>query len=272
MDKITIRQTSMKNYSKCPKLYYWAFVEGIELKEKSDALKIGVYVDTILSGKNAVVSENDIESIWVAKGRAIIRAMDELKLINTFDNYNKQVRFRLESDKFDLTGTLDFAYTDELTGHFGELKVSGSPEFYLSPWYIGEQIGTYFISNPKYRYVTMYVIQTPELKYNENKEDTQLYELRCYEDILRRPSHYFQGFKVDDKGNNTFGINFSRGEFDLSHLMRKYNWIVDSMIKSMEENFWPDRRSECNNPVRCDYFYACNYGVSEDRYIRKEKK
>jgi hypothetical protein len=142
----------------------------------------------------------------------------------------------------------------------------------LSKWYIGEQVGTYFLSDPRYAMVRMYVIQTPELKYNENKETPAIYETRCYEDIMRRPGYYFQGYKVNDDGKVTFGVNFMRQEFDLHHIIKKYKWIVDSIVKSKEEGFWIDRRSECNNPIRCDYFCACTIGVSEDRYIRKGKE
>lgn len=257
----------MKAYSKCPKLYCWNFIEGIELIEKPDAMKIGTYVDNYISGEiNQVeMSENTTENIWLAKARAICRVIDELELIAMFGKYDKQKKFTMESERFDITGTLDFA----ASYHLGELKVSASPEFYLSPWYIGEQAGTYLMSNPNYQYVRMFVIQVPELRINENKETQTEYELRCVDDMLRRPGYYFHGYNAE---NEDFGINFVRGEFDLVHLLKKYNWIVDSMIKSKQEDFWPDRRSECKNPVQCNYWYACNFGVSEDRYKKTKKE
>ena len=267
--RIKMSASSMKNFSKCPKYYFWAKVEGIETREKSDALKLGKYVDDIVGNGKSEVEESDEQSVWLAKGRSIIRAMESLGISKIFDKYEKQkpIEFEIENNGtiVDITGFMDFAAND----HIGELKVSVKPESYLNKWFIGEQVGTYLMSMIEYNSVIMYVVQVPELKYNESKETAGDYEARCYEDIMRRPGYYFHGL---NKEKDSFGVKFMRQEFDLIHLAQKYIWLAKQIVDCHENKFWPDRRSECFNPFKCDYLEACSIGVSMDRYKKREDR
>lgn len=267
--KIKMSQSSLRNFNKCPKMYYWNKVEGIELKEKGNAVKLGKYVDDILSGKNAEINEEDNGSIWLAKGRGIIRAIDELKLSDNFRDYKKQekVSFEIEREGFvvEVEGYTDFNTENVI----GELKVTTKPDIYLDKFLISEQVGTYLMSKIEYLHVIMYVIQVPELRYNENKENVADYESRCFDDIMRRPGYYFHGYNKDE---GRFGVKFMRQEFDLMNLANKYLWLGRMIIMCHEAKFWQDRRSECFNTVKCDYWEACNFGVSFDRYKKREEK
>lgn len=266
--KVTMSSNSLKTFSKCPKKYYFSKVLGIEAREKSDAIKLGAYVDSIICNSSAHVDESDIDSVWLAKGRAIIRSMSELGILCKFDIYKKQEHVLFEISKPDIDVQVE-GFIDLCTDNvIGEIKVSSRPELYLNKWTIGEQVGTYLMSKLEYLHVIMYVIRTPELKHNENKENVADYENRCFDDIMRRPGHYFCGFN-NDKDN--FGVKFMRQEFDIDNLGNKYVWLAKYIVMCHNENFWPDRRSECYNPTKCEYYEACNFGVSNDRYKKRER-
>lgn len=264
-----ISYSAMRNFLRCEQLYYDTNVLGLERIEKSDPLKIGKYVDSVLSQKEIdITGEGD--SIWLQKARAIIEGMNTLKITTHIVNqdFKSQEEFTIQQDGLpQIHGFIDFHHVSNK--FFLELKTTSKPDTYQDKFLIEDQVGTYFLSNPDYQFCVMLIIRTPELVYNENKETPQKYYNRCLDDITKRPRHYFIGYNYE---TNKFGVKFYRQEMNLDELIKRYKWTVKEIQRCVKENYWPLRKGSCFFPIRCDFYEACSIGISEDRYKKREKK
>lgn len=261
-----LRQTTMTMFSKCPKLYYWYEIEGLEIIEKSYPILIGSYVDKMFAEQEVEITEKDKAELWLVKARAIVEVAGRLNIIpTTVQGYIPQHKFNIRKDGFPhISGTLDFIHSDGT--FFCELKTTSMPDNYLNKFFIEEQIGTYFFCNDNLQYCRMLVIRVPELEYDEKKETIDGYYARCVGDIIRRPAWYFQGYYNKD---NTWGVNFYRQEMNLESLIAKYRWIAQDIQRCAQANYWMQRRTECFNPTQCSYYKACEIGISDDRYKKR---
>lgn len=263
-----ISYSAMRNFLRCEKLYYYTNILGLERVEKSDALKIGKYVDSVLSQKKIdIIGEEN--TLWLQKARAIIEGMNTLgitkHIVNT--NFESQKEFTIQQDGVpQIHGFIDFSHTSNK--FFLELKTTSKPDTYQDKFLIEDQIGTYFLSNLDYQFCVMLIIRTPELVYNENKENLQKYYNRCFDDITKRPRHYFIGYNYE---TNRFGVKFYRQEIDTDELVKRYKWTVREIQQCAKKDYFPLRKGSCFFPIKCDFYKACSVGISEDRYKKREK-
>jgi len=277
------------------------------------ALKAGVLWDTIKQfhlGKKKSIKETidtyEIDEVTVAKVRALYHAYKELEI--TIDpNFNLQAKVDLTyniilppssfipsirvgresvnlwSDRIDqsedertwtfplsVTGFYDRKYPT----YFTEDKLSGRPEFYLDPFYIQSQMGTYFLTDPALEYVIMEVVQFPQQREFKKKEEIpeQIYK-RVYDDVMSRPSKYFIGL---DREKMKYGKKFFRGEFNLAATEARYKQVVIEILAARwTGNFYKNFKS-CNNVlpgIACDYRTICKTGnVSETMYRIRDWK
>lgn len=262
-----ISYSAMRNFLRCEQLYYDTNILGLERIEKSDALKIGKYVDSALNRKEVDVSGE--EDVWLQKARAIAEGMHTLGITKHIVNqdFKSQKEFTIQRDGFpQIHGFIDFHHVSNK--FFLELKTTSKPDTYQDKFLIEDQVGTYFLSNSDYQFCVMLIIRIPELIYNENQENLQKYYNRCLDDIVRRPRHYFIGYNYE---TNKFGIKFYRQEMNLDELIRRYKWTIKEIQQCAKENYWPLRKGSCFFPSKCDFYEACSIGISEDRYKKKGK-
>lgn len=167
-----------------------------------------------------------------------------------------------------ISGFFDRKYTN----YFVENKLSGRPEFYLDPFFISSQIGTYFLADPNLEYCIMEVVQMPQQKVlkgtTKRAEETpeQLYE-RVYGEILSRPSKYFIGYNRETK---RYGKKYFRTEFDLEGIKQRYQQIIlEILLAQWTGNFYKNEKV-CNNilpGIECGMKKICENGnVSESIY------
>ena len=254
---------------KCKRLYYYGQMLGVQVKEdyQSDALKMGKMIDYYITQNTACFLIQG-DTLWQAKVFAITEVF--VKLGFNINGYSGQIKFLIQEDGHpQIKGFIDLEANDKT--HFIELKCTSKPDYYTNPYWIHDQVGTYFLSNPNYQYAIMWVIRVPMLKQTGAFKDESLedYKDRCVRDMLKRPSWYFQGY---DKDTGTFGLKFYRSEFDLDGLKARYRWIADEIKNCTEADYWYQDRTQCINPWKCDYMRICDSGgISNDVYERRKK-
>jgi hypothetical protein len=247
-----------------------AQIKGIQLKEqyKSDALKIGTYVDNIITSQPLHVNEGDSNSLWYQKATAMVKSFKQLFGLE-FRDYEGQHPFLWQDDGYPkIKGFIDLLAQDN--SHFIDIKCTTKPEYYTNPYWIHDQLGTYLLSNPKYGYGIIWAIRTPALKQTGNFKDESLedYKDRCVRDMVKRASFYFTGYK---KETQSFGVKFYRSEFDLGGLKTRYKWVGQQIQDCVEEDYWYQNRTQCINPWQCDMLNICNSGgISDDIYEKRK--
>lgn len=279
-------------------------------------LKAGKLWDTILQkhlGGNVnikgVIDEYEIDEYTVAKVRALYHAYKELGIevdpdgelqakvdltydidipVNMFipsvnvgdervnlwktredlENETRKWRFLLK-----ITGFYDRKYGN----YFVENKLSSRPEFYLDPYFMASQCGTYFLGDPNLEYVIMEVVLFPQQKKlkgtQKRTEETpnEMYE-RIYGEILSRPSKYFLGF---DKEKKRYGKKYHRSEFDLEAIKQRYQQIVLEILSCQWSGNFYKNEKVCNNilpGISCSLINICrNNNISENIYCIRGK-
>jgi hypothetical protein len=256
-----------------------------------------------------VINEYEIDPYIVAKVRALYHAYKELeitvdegyelqaKIDMTYDivlspssfipsiNINQE-KINLWADRQDqdaderkwifpmsITGFYDRKYES----YFCEDKLSGSPSYYLDSFYIDSQCSTYFMADPKLEYCVMEVALFPQQKILEETKKRQAKESpedlykRILQDVLSRPSHYFQGY---DREKHRYGKKFFRGEMNIQAAEERYRQIVLEILSCRYTgNFYRNFQS-CGNVYGhpCDYQKICRNGNVADAMYRVREK
>jgi len=253
---------------KCPRLYYLSQVAGLQVREQfqSDALKIGKAVDGYITSGGEDSFEYESNAVWSAKASAIIFAFKELGFGTS--GYTGQAEFNVNKDDMPkIRGYIDLSGLN----HYIELKCTSRPDYYTNPYWIHDQMGTYFIANEDYEYGVVWAIRTPQLKRAGQFRDESIedHRARCISDMLKRPAYYFTGYNRKD---GTFGVRFYRGEFDINFLIRRYRWVAGEIQRCAKNDFFYQNRTQCLSPFQCDFISVCDTGeINEDVYeYRKE--
>jgi len=293
---IPLSYSTVQDFMTCHQLYYLNSIRGIRVKNAaaSSPLKMGKLWDVVL-GKHLggvdkdgqptdiakVIEEYEIENKEIAKVKALFRAYKQLEIeVEPGGLIQPKIDITLTFDKvwgndcpveMAVTGFYDRKYPD----HFVENKLSGRPDNYEDIFFIQSQIGTYFLADPSLEYVVMEIVRTPDLKQMRKKgqeESDVAYMERTYDDILTRPSHYFQGY-VNDK--HTYGRKFFRKEFDLDEIRNRYLYIFKEMYAARMCDGWYKNDRACKNVlpgIQCDKLNICRYNNwSETVYEIRQK-
>ena len=171
-----------------------------------------------------------------------------------------------------ITGFYDRKYPT----YFTDDKLSGKPEYYLDPFLINSQYGTYFLADPSLEYCLSEVVMMPqqrELKKGETP--AELYE-RVYSEILSRPSKYFiTSNKIFSREKKRYGFKMYRNEFNLEAIADRYKQVVIEILSARWSNNFYRNFKSCNNilpGISCDMINICKTNaVSETMYqIRKK--
>ncbi len=269
---------------RCPKMYYFSNILGLQVKRDfcSDPLRIGSGVDEYITQGMVSWDKYDSDSMYGAKIFAICDAFRILGLGDTRMNYNGQREFHYQEDGYpQIHGFIDLEANDK--SHFIELKVGKNPNFYTNPFWMRSQLGTYFLSNPEYKYGIVWAIKVPQLKRTGQYKDESLedYKDRCVRVMLAHPTDYFPGY---DKDTNTFGVKFYRTAFDIKEdenqyemsldgLKKRYQMVAWQIQKCAEEEYWYPNGNACLHPFECNYKRVCESGkISDSIYEYREKK
>jgi len=281
-----LSHSSRIDFCKCRRLYYYRKIEGITVRPTmlSPAIKMGIIWDRYIESRYLglpfkdkfweLVDEYAIEDMEVAKMHGMIQAYRTIGIEPYYETKDGgifrgcQHKFSIDENKdFTIIGFLDRAYSD----HIVEVKMSSRPDFYFQVHNITSQIGTYFLSNPDYKYVVIEAARTPGLRTGAGKysdEDSDSYSKRVADDIISKPSHYFPGYSSK---TGRHGKCYWRNEFPLDELMDDYIKINKDIVRAKEEDAWWKNYMSCYSPFVCNYLPICSTGVcSESIYEVKE--
>jgi hypothetical protein len=288
---IPLSYSSVSDFLTCHHLYYLKAIRGIQTKDaaKSSPLKMGTLWDKVLQkhlgGENidipAIINQYEISDMDVAKVKGIFRAYKALE-IKTEPGGELQARISMQIDfekiwtngdpvKLLLTGFYERKYP----GSFVENKLSGKPDFYLDPFFIQSQVGTYFLADPELQACTMEIIRTPQLKQTGKNKDESAEELteRVYQDAISRPSHYFIGWNAE---RQTYGKKYFRSEFNLDEIKNRYINVFREIFHARIMDGWYKNDRVCQNilpGISCDMLQCCRYNnINEQIYQIREKK
>jgi hypothetical protein len=170
-----------------------------------------------------------------------------------------------------LSGFYDRKYAD----HFVENKLSGKPDFYLDPFFIQSQVGTYFLADPSLESCTMEIIRTPQLKQTGKNKDESPEELteRVYQDAISRPSHYFIGWNAE---RQTYGKKFFRGEMEIEELKNRYIHIFREIFNARIMDGFYKNLKVCGNilpGISCEMQSICRSNcIGENLFEIRAKK
>ena len=305
---IPLSNSSIGDFQTCHYLYWLKKIRGIEVRPAmlGNPLKAGKLWDVVKQTKlgakidlKAVIDEYEIDPMVVARVRAISKAYTALE-IEVDPGFSLQAKVSLQyplhidfsqfipsinigkesiglrdlQKGIDATLYITGFYDRLYPGHFHEDKLSGRPEFYLDPFFIQSQNGTYFLADPNLEYCVEEVVQYPQQKSTKSNKDESSEALfkRTYDAILSTPSKYFMGW---DNKNRRYGKKFFRTEFDLTQIETAYKQIViEIMLARINDGFYRNYKV-CNNilpGIACDYQDICRTGnMSEQKYKIREK-
>ncbi len=259
VEKIPILSYSgMTNFMTCPTLYKLSNIDGWQLKweKMSDALKIGSWVDSKLTGSKCRSHESDNKSLWLMKAQAMLRGIKKLSPIN-LDDFDCQVKMVVNLGEFKIQGYIDFVHKN--LPFFMDLKCSTRVQYYSNKYWVEDQMGTYFMSDDNLEYMYMYIAKTPELKLGK-LESLEDYRQRSYDDMENRTGFYFHKVK------------FLRKEFDIDRLKRRYNWLATMIEACIDRNYWYQNKTQCIGKWKCNMMNICESGgVSKRLYEQREK-
>ena len=229
------------------------------------------FIDKFWSMVDEYALESDMD---IAKIFALIQAHRKLEMEPQYETSDGgifrgcQHKFEIPGE-FPIIGYIDRAYTD----HIVESKLTARPDFYFQIHNITSQIGTYFLSNPEYKYAIIESTRVPGLRTGAGKysdESPDAYRDRIIGEILSKPSYYFLGFNRDTR---TFGRKFWRNEFNMEELKQDYVYVNKEIQRAMEDGegaFYKNRKA-CYVPGPCFYLPICDTGVvSEGIFEVKE--
>jgi hypothetical protein len=240
---------------------------------QSEPLKIGSQIDDYITQGKYPDGMEKLTSMMEAKIHAMCQAFNALIGRETVEYaYTGQKVFLTQEDGIpQIKGYIDLEAND--VSHFIEIKASAKPDRYTNLFWMRSQLGTYFLSNPKYKYGIIWPIRVPELKRTgQYKEETlEEYRDRCLRDMIARAKWYFPRYDKDEK---SFGIKIYRSEIDLDDLRRRYEMVGWQIQKCAEEEYWYPNETQCISPFECDFKRICeNHGaISEDVYTWREKE
>ena len=271
--------SSCQNFDRCPLLYYYNKIMRIKLKNEYQniALKKGQFFAKIIESQKNVKKEAekiflDREIIHAKICNIVYVCMCELELLPEGGVYESTWIKKLESDlDINLKGKLDVLYEDS----FVELKYTMKLEFYLNEWLAHKQLLWYFYLTPdEIEKAYMCPVRVPALRQGK-EESTKGFLDRIKMDIMKRPSHYFPGYKPDRKGVK-WGRVFYRNEFkgEFKDFERKMRWMREEIERCVVNDYWNQNTNGCLFPGPCDYLPICSTGgyINEEMYEKWEPR
>ena len=251
----TFSHTAKQLFVECRYAFYLKYILGIQPREDqlSDPLLAGQLWDDFIgnyhNGKVAVVWPDTISEQLKAKLSALMKV--HLQYVSpTGEKFKAQEWIRLKIDGVQIAGAVDRAYAD----YFVETKLSTRPDSYLKPHNMTSQLGTYFLANPKWKYAIMEVTRMPG-QYFKNDETPDDYYKKVYQDIVKRPSYYFQGLNREQK---KFGVRIDRNDINLDRVEREYKMVIQEMRNCLRTNAYYHQYSSCHDPFECPYIPICD--------------
>jgi len=253
---VSISHTAKTLFTQCRYAFYLKYILGIQRREDqlSEPLLAGSiwddYIGSFHSRKTDLIYWPDsISEQLNAKLKALVKVHQQF-VSPTTKQFKAQHWIKLSIDNVQVAGAVDRAYSD----HFVETKLSTRPDGYLKPHNMTSQLGTYFLSNPDWKYAIMEVTRMPGI-YFRNDETPEDYYKRIYQDIVKRPTYYFIGLNREEK---EFGVRIDRNDINLERVEMEYKMVIREMRDCVKTNAYYHQYAACHDPFECPYISICD--------------
>lgn len=275
--------SAIDTYSQCHRKFYWNWLVGIEVIDKSWAVKLGSHAAKILDWLHDVNTENAVQ-LYEDYIQDLIREttdpedeekkyghIDIWKMKAMFDAYIKLdfhtvkgiTEYEFKWNELEIPrvhGFIDFVHLVTYDEHFGyEFKWTGNPDNY-GKFENGEQYMSYFIGDPKITRMTNRCFVSPHVspkKATKKQSSESIFDFyqRVYDDVLQTNlTKYF----IDR--------TYWRSEFDLDAYKAKAKRVAIEIMKYIDEGsiepFYQNRKA-CRNPFICDFLRICENEISK---------
>jgi hypothetical protein len=275
-------------WMKCRRAWMLDYVEGIQRRPAflGNPLKLGSVWDRVMQHAFSIgewdmdVGLSIIDELYDyyqldekdrAKLRALVRALAILEFKPEHCRVDVWTEHFDEQMELHISGKLDAKPIRPDAKYFYEFKLTTRPDWYEDLKNLESQIASYFLFDPSIEFVVMVNTRVPDLKQRGVKtdEDPAGYEERVYDDILRRPGHYFYHW---DNQKKRWGSPFYAREFDMADLKKRYKFIALEIKEAIQRDALYANPAACLNPGPCNFIDICKTGgVSETIYTKKSK-
>jgi hypothetical protein len=273
--KPILTNSGINNFDRCPKIWFYDQIVGIQLKEKFKSLpmRAGSYLHKLLfnpeKANQVYFSQDQWERVEKETVKLLARTIRKYELL-PLDAIGVESEVRVEHKG--VFGFIDLLMSGN-ESFFCELKYTAKPENYLNPFLGWDQIETYFyVTQALYCYIIP--IRRPQLRQKtKTDESDQAFLERIETDIKKRIKYYFPEYNPDRKGAK-WGRKFWRSEIDFDLLEAKIEDVKQEIKSKVERKFFPMRRINCFWPQQCNCYNICsNHGrINYDLYEKKERK
>jgi hypothetical protein len=252
-DKIDISYSQIRDWDRCPALWAFKQIMGLTLREQYQSvnMRMGKELQRILA------NQKDVPPTYFSIDEQI-----NLNIVYLFVEIIKErglipdgAQWEVERYRNGFHGILDVV-TNEVT--FGEIKFTGSPDFYLNNAIAWDQLEGYFYLDPAMRWGIMMPVRVPQLK-DKSDESPEMKLQRIRVDINKRFNFYFPYYKADRKGIK-WGQEHSVHQFRMQEFEEKFRWNKKEIKTACIYNYFVKRRSNCLSPSLCDFFSMCQGG------------
>ena len=294
---IPLSHSMVQDFLTCHHLCYLVSLRGIQVNDpaKSPPLKMGSLWDAVIGDMYGGVDKDtgqkydipglikrlEMSPFDVAKVRGLFRAYKLLEIeVEPGGVVQKKINLKLDFGsvwgngmpvEIMVTGYYDRWYPN---GTFVENKLTGKPDYYQDPYFIQSQIGTYFLADDTLQEVVMEITRTPDLKSTKANEgeDADTYGERVYQDVIKRPSHYFIGWNPSTR---RYGKKFYRKEFAIEEIRSRFIHIFREYWECRQFDGWYKNDRACAQilpGIPCGMKPLCrNNNMSESIYHIRQR-
>lgn len=276
--------SSLNCYRKCPKMYYWRYVYGIEPMREPDAFVIGKLLHTLIEmyhnsshkDRNKVIDMATYKTAPVMEKAAPEECEGLLTMIITATAMFKHMPARfLEGSSNDLVeqhfvipikdDIIYEGYIDRIeAGSLREIKTTVLPDHFIKYAAVSPQVSGYMMGcrtlGKDITTITYDLIRKPMLRKKAN-ETMEQFHARIVEDYRDRPDFYY-------RREHTFRTTEQLDQFfrDLALLCVQVKAKVD-MYKNGIDAFWRNHEA-CFARGECPYYKIC-FTKSKDKTMEQ---
>jgi hypothetical protein len=251
-ENIDISYSQIRDASRCMRLWGYKQILGLQTKEQyqSISMRMGSEIQRLLSKSSDVPTYFSPQEKF---NKDLIQLY--LEIIAERELIPSNVKWEVELKRNGFHGIMDLVVDDKT---FGEIKFTGSPDFYLNNAIAWDQLEGYCYLDPSKLWAVMMPIRHTALKDKADEEpEVKLKRIRL--DINKKFNFYFPYYKAERNGIK-WGQLHPKNQFDMQEFERMFKWVKKEIKEACKCNYFVRRRANCLSPGLCDFFSTCENG------------
>lgn len=264
---VDLTHSSIRDYLRCPFLFYLNNIVGVRIKSKSTRMLMGEIMaeclHTMHLGKQITqwdwlhnkynISDDDDTELELTKLGCMVSHYWSSGMYQFDDEVLPEENWSYfwsdDNEVYKIHGRVDARLPNK---HWLlECKYTTKPENYTL-FTLHDQLGTYLLGFPETQKLISRIIRVPGLRLGKNETMVD-YQQRLLKDISRRPAFYFNDYSYFPSEINTTEL-------------RSRITLITHQIRHLisQDNFYQNRES-CFSPYKCDMYHICSTGVVSNK-------